>query len=207
MIARRADAEIITQGPGNRFVTAVLACLNTSTGELSYLVAGHPPPLLLRANRTVKALQYGRRVPLGISGRDVEVAHEHLEPGDRLLLYTDGITEARDARGRPFGTDRLIAFAERSGADGLPAPETLRRLAHDVLEHQGGLLQDDTTLLMVDWRPVNPSVVRQAPVLDGRECPERTHGLLAGGEPPPYAHAPVRSLSRDAVVQRLVFHQ
>jgi serine phosphatase RsbU (regulator of sigma subunit) len=158
MIARRADAEIIAHGPRGRFVTAILARLDISTGRLSYLAAGHLPPLLLRANRTVKALQYGHRAPLGVSGRDVEVVDEYLEPGDRLLLYTDGITEARDARGRCFGTDRLIDFAERSSADGLPAPETLRRLAHAVLAHQGGLLQDDATLLMVDWRPVNPGI-------------------------------------------------
>lgn len=158
VMARRADAELLAHGPHSRFVTAVLARLDTCTGKLSYLVAGHPPPLLLRANKTVKELQCGRRTPLGVYGRDVEVVDEYLEPGDRLLLYTDGITEARDARGRSFGADRLIDFAERSGADGLPAPETLRRLTHDVLEHQGGLLQDDATLLMVDWRPVNPSV-------------------------------------------------
>lgn len=158
VMARRADAELLAHGPHSRFVTAILARLDTCTGKLSYLVAGHPPPLLLRANKTVKELQCGRRTPLGVYGRDVEVVDEYLEPGDRLLLYTDGITEARDARGRSFGTNRLIDFAERSGADGLPAPETLRRLTHDVLEHQGGLLQDDATLLMVDWRPVNPSV-------------------------------------------------
>jgi hypothetical protein len=158
VIARRADAELIAHGPAGRFVTAVLARLNISTGKLSYLVAGHPSPLLLRVNKTVKTFQHGRRVPLGVSGRDVEVADEYLEPGDRLLLYTDGITEARDARGQYFGTDRLIDFAERSGADGLPAPETLRRLAHAVIEYQGGLLQDDATLLMVDWRPDNPRI-------------------------------------------------
>jgi serine phosphatase RsbU (regulator of sigma subunit) len=158
VIARRADAEIVAHGPHGRFVTAVLARLNTSTGKLSYLVAGHPRPLLLRANKTVKALQHGRRTPLGVYGRYVEVVDEHLEPGDRLMIYTDGITEARDARGRSFGSDRLIDFAERSGAGGLPAPETLRRLAHDVLKYQGGLLQDDATLLMLDWRPVNPDV-------------------------------------------------
>jgi serine phosphatase RsbU (regulator of sigma subunit) len=158
VIARRVDAEISAHGPSGRFVTAVLACIDTRTGKLSYLVAGHPPPLLLRANGAVEVLRYGRRVPLGISGHDVEVVDEHLEWGDRLLLYTDGITEARDTCGRSFGTDRLIKFAERSGTDGLPAPETLRRLIHDILEHQAGLLQDDATLLMLDWRPVNPSV-------------------------------------------------
>ncbi|MDQ4093343.1 MAG: serine/threonine-protein phosphatase, partial [Actinomycetota bacterium] len=88
VIARRADAEIMAHGPHGRFVTAILARLDTGTGKLSYLVAGHPPPLLLRANKTVKVLQHGRRVPLGVSGRNVEVVDEHLEPGDRLLLYT-----------------------------------------------------------------------------------------------------------------------
>ncbi|HEX2291219.1 MAG TPA: PP2C family protein-serine/threonine phosphatase, partial [Pseudonocardiaceae bacterium] len=61
VIARRADAEIIAHGPHGRFVTAILARLHTGTGKLSYVVAGHPPPLSLRANKTVKALQDGRR--------------------------------------------------------------------------------------------------------------------------------------------------
>jgi Stage II sporulation protein E (SpoIIE) len=72
-------------------------------------------------------------------------------PGDRLLLYTDGIAEARDAAGEFFGEQRLVEFPERAQLDGLPAPETLRRLGATVLAHQGGRLQDDAPLLMVDW--------------------------------------------------------
>jgi serine phosphatase RsbU (regulator of sigma subunit) len=79
------------------------------------------------------------------------VGREQLEPGDRLLLYSDGITEARNATGEFFGEQRLVDFTERAELGRLPAPETLRRLAGAVLAHQGGLLQDDATLLMADW--------------------------------------------------------
>jgi serine phosphatase RsbU (regulator of sigma subunit) len=76
---------------------------------------------------------------------------EQLEPGDRLLMYSDGITEARDHQGRFFGERRLVELTENTATPGLSAPETLRRLAAAVLEHQDGRLQDDATLLMVDW--------------------------------------------------------
>lgn len=150
-MASAADELLIAEGPGNRFVTAVLARLDVHRGQLSYLVAGHPPPLLLRSNKTIKSLQHGPRVPLGVSGRNVGVGHEHLEPGDRLLLYTDGIVEACDHAGQPFGTDKLMDLAERNAADELPAPEALRRLSHAVQAHQAGQPQDDATLLIVDW--------------------------------------------------------
>ncbi len=150
-LARVADESLMTEGPGNRFVTAVLARLDVRTGQLSYLIAGHPPPLLLRSNKSIRSLQHGPRVPLGVHGPDVGTGHEQLEPGDRLLLYTDGIVEARDHAGHAFGTDRLIDLAERNAADGLPVPESLRRLSHAVLAYGGEQLQDDATLLMLDW--------------------------------------------------------
>jgi serine phosphatase RsbU (regulator of sigma subunit) len=114
--------------------------------------AGHPAPLLLRDGRVVKELDGGRRMPFGLDTSGLTVAEETLEPGDWLALYTDGITEARDAAGQWFGEARLLEFLTRAIAGGQPPPETVRRLTQAVLEHQGGLLQDDATVLLARWR-------------------------------------------------------
>ena len=86
-----------------------------------------------------------------MSSERAAVGREQLEPGDRLLLYSDGILEARNAHGEFFGEHRLADFTRRAELAGLPAPETLRRLTAAVLAHQGGQLQDDATLVLVDW--------------------------------------------------------
>lgn len=163
-LAHRADELIAaTRGAGFRYASAVLGWIDPATGVFDFLVAGHPPPLLLRANKAVKLLHNGPRVPLGVlGGPAVAPGREQLEPGDRVLLYTDGITEARDEEGRAFGARRLIEYAERSSAGGLPAHETLRRLSHAVLDHQRGQIQDDATLLVIDWRP--PPHLQMPPV-------------------------------------------
>jgi sigma-B regulation protein RsbU (phosphoserine phosphatase) len=150
---RAADAALLEQFDDARFVTAVLGELNMDTGMLRYINAGHPAPLLLRDGKFIRELPSGRRMPLGLDDTRERVGAEQLEPGDRILLYTDGVVEARDAHGEFFGLEALIDLAERHAAAGLPAPETLRRLAHAVATHHGGPAADDTTLVLAEWSP------------------------------------------------------
>jgi hypothetical protein len=146
------DAVVGQHFTGSAFVTGVLADLDVNSGRLRYVNAGHPPPLLLRDGKVVKTLDGGRRVPFGLESSGLAVSEESLQPGDWLVLHTDGITEARDASGAWFGEERLVEFLVQAAAGAQPPPETARRLIQAVLAHQGGLLQDDASILMACWR-------------------------------------------------------
>ncbi len=150
-MAHAADEALADFLPELRFTTAVLGTLDLDTGQLRYLNAGHPPPMLLRNGKVVTRLDRGRRLPLGLGDPGSEIAEEWLEHGDRLLLFTDGVTEARRHGTHPFGEDRLIDLVRQHTTAGLPAPETLRRLCHAVLDHHDGPPTDDATLLFVEW--------------------------------------------------------
>jgi sigma-B regulation protein RsbU (phosphoserine phosphatase) len=151
--ARATDAALLEQLTDARFVTAFLGELDLETGTLRYLNAGHPAPLLLRRDDDITEITGGGRMPLGLDDDHGKVAEQRLERGDRILLYTDGITEARDTEGEQFGRDRLARLAEEHDAAGLPAPETLRRLSHAVADHQHGPPVDDATLVLAEWSP------------------------------------------------------
>lgn len=144
--------EVISQrfGP-ERFVTAVMAELDLATGCFRWYRAGHPAPLLLRGSKIVKTLWGDSGMPLGLGSPGME-AEEALEPGDQVVFFTDGVTEARSPDGNFFGSDRLADLVSRASAGGNPPPETLRRLVHSILDHQAGDLQDDATAVMVEWK-------------------------------------------------------
>jgi serine phosphatase RsbU (regulator of sigma subunit) len=148
------DAAIAEQYPTSRFVTGLIAELDLSSGRLSWISAGHPPPLLLRAGSLVKTLELAPSPPMGmqLAERPPVEGEEWLEPGDMVLLYTDGLTEARRPDGALFTVERLAEFIERQAANGLPAPETLRGLRQAIIERGEGSLRDDATALLIEWR-------------------------------------------------------
>ena len=167
-IAARADDAIAGFFGDDRFVTALLCDLDVVTGLLRWIPCGHPPPLLIRS-RAVKELARAARPPLGLGdlssrrkkgGQDnsasAPLCVERLEPRDRVLLYTDGVTEGRAADGTSFGLQRLADFIIRHTSALLPAPETMRRLNRAIVEYQHGRLRDDATVVLIEWQPDQP---------------------------------------------------
>lgn len=155
VVAGAIEAALSDHYHGEAFVTAILVRLSLDDGVFESVNAGHPAPLLMRDQRVVRQLESSRGVPLGLGtdhGPDgYRPVTEQLQPGDRLLLYTDGVVEARSAHGDDFGVDRLVDLWERHVSAGESPEQTLRELAQAVMDFGAGKLRDDATLLQLWW--------------------------------------------------------
>jgi serine phosphatase RsbU (regulator of sigma subunit) len=151
-IAVEVNEAIASQFGAGQFATAVLARLDIATGRLRWINAGHPEPLIVRGSSLVQPPHCPPSRPLGLQQTQPLVCETRLEPGDRLLLYTDGIIEARSPDGEFFGERRLADFISAAAAAGDPPPETVRRLMRSVLAHQADQLQDDASIVILEWR-------------------------------------------------------
>jgi serine phosphatase RsbU (regulator of sigma subunit) len=158
--SRHVERTLVREFSTSRYVTGIMAKLRMDTGRLTWINRGHHLPILLRGNRWITELSCPPAGPLGTDlGLPLRECTEQLEPGDRLLLYTDGIVEARDSRGVEFGRDRFVDFVLRHHSAGLAVHETLRRLMAAVLEHHDGELADDATVLLTEWRGGHQSLL------------------------------------------------
>jgi anti-anti-sigma factor len=137
--------------PAARGSTACAAIVDTATGLVRYASAGHPPPVLLRPEGTADFVPATPSAPLAMPGPG-PVEHElTLEPGQALLLYSDGVVE-RPGVPTEHGRQRLLAACAKSAGEGTPPDDLLDTLLDDV---GGGSGADDIALLLLH-RPVAP---------------------------------------------------
>jgi serine phosphatase RsbU (regulator of sigma subunit) len=144
------DRAVAGAFPG-RFATAQIGRLDTRSGELSWINAGHPAPLLVRDGAVIGELSAPITRPLGLGDGAPKEHSTRLEPGDRVLFFTDGVVEER-LDGEQFGEARLRQMLGRTTAEGLGAMETVRLLSHALMAAREGRTSDDATLLLVEWK-------------------------------------------------------
>jgi sigma-B regulation protein RsbU (phosphoserine phosphatase) len=132
--------------------------LNLATGHLRYASAGHDPPLLRDVDGTVRELAIDNGAALGIE-RETKYGFidAFVAPGDALLLFTDGVTEARADDGSTLGLEGLAALL-REGAE--TEPDTLVRRIVDTINGSGLRVEDDLTVLAVSLKPMDVSIRR-----------------------------------------------
>ena len=144
-------------GTKRTFMSVFYALLTPETGQLEYVCAGHPFPLLRRADRTIEELGAGG-LPLGLRDTlDVECRTVELEPGDLLVLYTDGLAESVDVQGRAFGYDGIRTVLELGGSPQMVHDLVLRTFERHVGDEP---LRDDVTLLVISRLPPLPTAVQ-----------------------------------------------
>jgi serine phosphatase RsbU (regulator of sigma subunit) len=136
----------------DKFITFCYCTIDTTDNRVTYASAGHCPPILFHKSGEVVPLKEGG-TPLGIfPDRKYEDAGLHLEPGDRLVLYTDGLTEAMNSDEQEFGELRLVELGSRNMT--LSASELLAAIKKEVVSFCSGGFQDDFTLVVVAVKSV-----------------------------------------------------
>jgi sigma-B regulation protein RsbU (phosphoserine phosphatase) len=136
---------------GRRFTTAFFAEFDPASGELEYINAGHNLPLLRETSGNIVKLKEGG-LPIGIvPGTPYSIGRRTLAPGDLLLIYTDGLVEAENAREEQFGEARTVAWITAEGAADVKS--ALDRLTNQLQAFVGTTVQhDDITCLLIRRR-------------------------------------------------------
>src|SRR5688500_1581775 len=151
-LVQRLNIQVARHAPASRFITLFLASFTPATGRLEFVNAGQTPPLLRRQNGSIERLMSGG-VALGMfEGSTYQAGEIHLNPGDALLMYSDGLTEAESPDGQPFdeaGLERTLALF--AGAYQQTAAAELGRAVFDAVERhrRDQRLQDDLTVLVL----------------------------------------------------------
>jgi sigma-B regulation protein RsbU (phosphoserine phosphatase) len=166
-LMERLNVQICRHSPSSRFITLFYGVYTPSSGALTYVNAGHTPPLIRRLDGRYERLG-GTGVALGMfEGSAFGAVETKLEPGETLVLYSDGITEAEDPAGQPFEEAGLEMIMERT-AQTQPA-EMCAHILSGVAEHaQESRFADDLTILVLKR-------AERVPVSESAIEPEHAH--------------------------------
>jgi hypothetical protein len=168
-----ADTE---HDPGEHFITALVLDIPDDGAQVEMINCGHPPPLLLRDNRVTVLHARHPVPPLGMCGLPATSHHSDpfaFEAGDFLLLYTDGVIEARSPDGAFYPLADRVATLAASSPDVL-----LRQIHDDLVRHIGDQPGDDAAFLVIERTPSHHLRLSHRP-------PDGHHRLPTDGSPPP----------------------
>ncbi|MEU2824563.1 PP2C family protein-serine/threonine phosphatase [Streptomyces bacillaris] len=149
-VAARLERTVTREANGEKFVTAILAEIHTDEESIAFLNCGHPAPMIIRPDRSVDfPLPPAYALPIGMGGLGGDPPHPYradFGPGEQLLLYTDGVTEARNAEGTFYPLEERAGLLDLFDANA--ALEVLRR---DIVLHASGP-HDDAAMLLLRYR-------------------------------------------------------
>jgi serine phosphatase RsbU (regulator of sigma subunit) len=151
-LVKRLNAQIVKHAPPSRFITLFLASYDPRSGDMQFVNAGQTPPLLRRKNGAIERLMTGG-IALGMfEGSTYTPGTAHLEPGDALVMYSDGITEAEDPTGVAFdeaGLERTLALYPGTFPEATAA--SVGQAIFDAVEHhrRDSRLSDDLSVLVL----------------------------------------------------------
>ena len=152
-IFTKANEKLCENNESGMFVTAWMGIMDLTTGIVQFSNAGHNPPLLKRADGSFEYLKTRAGFVLaGMEGICYRAGEITMDPGDRLFLYTDGVTEATNTENMLYGEERLLTFMNQNAS--MEARKLLPALKNNIDEFVGEAPQfDDITMLMFDYRP------------------------------------------------------
>lgn len=146
-----ANEKLCENNESGMFVTAWMGILNTTTGKLTFANAGHNPPLLYKDGKYEYLKSRAGLVLAGMEGIRYRLNELQLNKGDKIFLYTDGVTEATDAHNELYGEDRLLTFM--NGSASFTATQLLPELKGSIDEFVGDAPQfDDITMLIMEYK-------------------------------------------------------